>query len=52
VQPTGTFSSLGYWFIALAFITASGAVAALGRSVGLFALLSSLTAGSVLTAAG
>jgi hypothetical protein len=52
VQPTGTFSRLGYWFIALAFITASGAVAALGRSVDLFALLSSLTAGSVLTAAG
>ena len=51
-EPTGTFSSLGYWFIALAFITASGAVAALARGIGLFGLLSSLTAGSVLTAAG
>jgi hypothetical protein len=51
-EPTGTFSSLGYWFIALALITASGAVAALARGIGLFALLSSLTAGSVLTAAG
>jgi uncharacterized protein len=50
-EPTGTFSSLGYWFVALAFITASGAVAALARGVGLFGLLSSLTAGSVLTAA-
>jgi succinate-acetate transporter protein len=51
-EPTGTFSSFGYWFIALAFITASGAVAALARGIGLFGLLSSLTAGSVLTAAG
>jgi succinate-acetate transporter protein len=51
-EPTGTFSSLGYWFIALAFITASCAVAALARGVGLFGLLASLTAGSALTAVG
>ncbi len=50
-EPIGTFSSLGYWFVALAIITASGAVAALARGLGLFALLSSLTAGSALTAA-
>ena len=39
-EPIGTFSSLGYWFVALAIITASGAVAALARGLGLFALLS------------
>ena len=50
-EPIGTFSSLGYWFVALAIITASGAVAALARGLGLFALLSALTAGSALTAA-
>jgi uncharacterized protein len=52
IQPVGTFSSLGYWFLALAAITASGAIAALARSVPLFMLLASLTGGAIVAAAG
>lgn len=52
VRPTGTFSSFGYWFVALAAITASGALAALARSVPLFAILTSLTGGAITAAAG
>jgi hypothetical protein len=37
---------VGYWFFALAIITASGAVASLAESFGLFAVLASLAAGS------
>ena len=37
---------VGYWFFALAIITASGALASLGESLGLFAVLSTLAAGS------
>jgi succinate-acetate transporter protein len=37
---------LGFWFFALAFVTASGALASLAESVGLFAVLSTLAAGS------
>jgi succinate-acetate transporter protein len=51
-RPIGTFSGLGFWFVSLAAITALGAVAALARSIGLFALLASLTAGSALAAYG
>jgi succinate-acetate transporter protein len=50
VEPIGKFTGLGYWFVALAVITGSGAVAALARSVSLFALLAALTAGSALVA--
>jgi succinate-acetate transporter protein len=49
-QPTGAFTGLGFWFVSLAAITALGAVAALARSIGLFALLATLTAGSALAA--
>ena len=37
---------VGFWFFALAIITASGAVASLAESLGLFAVLSTLAAGS------
>jgi uncharacterized protein len=37
---------VGFWFFALAVITASGAVASLAESLGLFAVLSTLAAGS------
>jgi uncharacterized protein len=52
LEPVGKFSGLGIWFVVLALITASGAVAALAKSVPLFALLASLTAGSALAAVG
>jgi hypothetical protein len=48
--PTGKFVGLGFWFIALAAVTAVGALAALAESLGLFAVLSTLAAGSVLAA--
>jgi succinate-acetate transporter protein len=38
--------AVGYWFFALAIVTASGAIASLAESVGLFAVLSTLAAGS------
>jgi len=37
---------LGFWFFALAGVTASGALASLAESIGLFAVLSTLAAGS------
>ena len=48
--PTGKFVGLGFWFIVLAAVTAMGALAALGESLGLFAVLSTLATGSVLAA--
>ena len=46
--PTPWFHNpeLGFWFFALAAITASGALASLAESLGLFAVLSTLAAGS------
>jgi succinate-acetate transporter protein len=41
---------LGFWFFALAAITASGALASLAESIGLFAVLSTLAAGSGIAA--
>ena len=38
--------AMGYWFFALAIVTLSGAVASLAESLGLFAVLSTLAAGS------
>src|SRR5919199_5681816 len=40
----------GFWFFALALVTASGALASLAESVGLFAVLSTLAAGSGIAA--
>jgi uncharacterized protein len=37
---------MGFWFFALAGVTASGALASLGESLGLFSVLSTLAAGS------
>lgn len=37
---------VGYWFLALAIITGSGALASLAESIGLFAVLSTLATGS------
>jgi hypothetical protein len=46
VLPTGSFPELGFWFLVLATITALGAVAALGESFGLVAVLTPLAVGS------
>jgi uncharacterized protein len=49
--PAGsTFVPLGYWFIVLAAITASGTLASIAESGSLFSVLGTLTAGSILLA--
>ena len=49
--PTGsTFVELGYWFIVLGAITTVGALASLGEGLGLFSVLATLAAGSILLA--
>jgi uncharacterized protein len=48
--PTGSFPELGFWFIVLAAITASGAVAAAMESLGLTLVLAPLATGSALAA--
>jgi hypothetical protein len=48
--PEDKFAGLGFWFIALAAVTAVGALAALAESLSLFAVLSTLATGSVLAA--
>jgi hypothetical protein len=51
--PLGAASpSLAFWFIALTLVTSFGALGALAHSLGLFTVLSTLTAGAALTAAG
>jgi succinate-acetate transporter protein len=45
------FPAFGFWFIVLAAITWSGAIAALGESLGLFAVLATLATGSSVLAA-
>jgi succinate-acetate transporter protein len=51
--PTGgKFVELGYWFLPLAAITMSIAVASLGESLGLFAVLSTLAVGAAFSAIG
>ena len=49
-EPTGAFPELGFWFIALAAITAAGALAALLENLAVFLVLGTLTAGSILAA--
>jgi succinate-acetate transporter protein len=44
--------SFAFWFIALTLVTSFAALGALGQSLGLFTVLSTLAAGSALTAAG
>src|SRR3954466_6685167 len=50
VPAKGSFPELGYWFLALAAITATGMVAALAESLGLFATLLTLAVGSAFLA--
>src|SRR5581483_8319583 len=50
--PTGKFVPFGYWFLVLAVITASGALAALGESLGFFGVLAPLAVGSAFAAVG
>jgi succinate-acetate transporter protein len=44
--------AFGLWFIGLAYITGTAALAALAKSLGLFAVLSTLAVGSAFTAVG
>lgn len=46
------FDAFGYWFFALAAITACGALAALAESIGLFSVLATLATGSAFLAIG
>jgi succinate-acetate transporter protein len=48
--PAATFPAFGYWFLALATITACGAVAAAFENLGLFSVLATLAAGAALAA--
>jgi len=50
--PTGTFTELGFWFLALAAITASGVIAATAESLGLTGVLLTLAVGAGLLAVG
>jgi succinate-acetate transporter protein len=50
--PSGAFPALGFWFIALAWITWMGTIAATGVAWGLVAVLGFLAGGSTLMAAG
>lgn len=49
-SPSGAFPALGFWFIALAWITIMGAVAATAENVALTAVLGTLSAGATLAA--
>jgi succinate-acetate transporter protein len=46
------FDELGFWFLTLAAITAVGTIAAIAESIGLVAVLGSLTAGAAFLAVG
>ncbi len=48
--PQGPFPALGFWFIALAWITTMGAIAATAENAALTAVLGTLTLGSVFAA--
>ena len=50
--PSGKFPEFGYWFLALAAITAAGAAASLAENLGLTAVLTSLAVGAALLAIG
>jgi uncharacterized protein len=51
--PLGaTSGSFGMWFVALTAVTMWGMLGALAQNIGLFGVLSTLSAGSALTAAG
>jgi len=50
IPATGKIPELGFWFLALAAITAVGAVASLAESIGLFSVLAPLAAGAAFAA--
>jgi len=52
--PTPWYHSpgFGYWFFALAIVTASAAVASMAESIGIFSVLATLAAGSGILAGG
>ena len=50
--PTETNLPLGLWFIGLAYITLTCALASIAEGIGLFAVLSTLAVGSAFTAIG
>ncbi|MEU3454648.1 GPR1/FUN34/YaaH family transporter [Micromonospora sp. NPDC006766] len=52
LAPPTPFVALGYWFVALAAITWSGALAALAENLGLAAVLATLAAGATCLAIG
>ena len=52
VPPGAASASLGFWFIALTLVTTWGMLGSLAQSLGLFTVLSTLSAGAALTAAG
>lgn len=51
-QPEGAFPALGFWFIALAWITVIGAIAATAENTALTAVLGFLALGSTFAAIG
>jgi succinate-acetate transporter protein len=52
-MPLGAANpSFGFWFIALTLVTTVGMLGSLAQSLGLFSVLSTLSAGAALTAAG
>ncbi|MBB4662387.1 acetate uptake transporter [Conexibacter arvalis] len=50
--PTGTFTELGFWFLALAAITFSGSIAAMAVNLSLTGVLTTLWVGAGLLAVG
>jgi succinate-acetate transporter protein len=52
VAPTAANLPLGLWFLGLAYVTLSAAIASLAESVGIFAVLITLAAGSAFSAGG
>jgi uncharacterized protein len=48
--PVGKFPAFGFWFLALAAITAFGTIAALGENLGFTGVLATLTVGSAFAA--
>ena len=52
IAPGTANPSFAFWFIALTLVTGWGMIGSLAQSMGLFAVLSTLTAGAGLTAAG
>ncbi|SRR5579871_2407356 len=52
VAPTAANLPLGLWFLGLAYVTLSAALASVVESIGIFAVLGTLATGSALTAGG